>query len=324
VDATVLLSRRTASSAEGASDAIAGWLGEVTLTASPGPFAYEHRSLADDGVTVTRFSCTGRGVELRCPRLPDLVAVVVREGEVLLERGDDTARIGREGVGLLPYGAAVTLRWDAVSADAFSLASSSVAGLLGVLGRPLRLASPHLTPISPTLETVWRDTARLLASRVLVAAEAYDRDLLRTQMIAALTASTIEAFGLSEQTEDVGEDRRVQVRARAEAFMRARLREPIGIPDIARAAGVSIRGLQLAYQRHGDISPIIRLRQLRMEAARSALERAEPVSVAAVARQFGYSNAGRFAAHYRNHFGEPPSATLDRRRSDGSGRGGDL
>jgi AraC-like DNA-binding protein len=323
VDATVLQSRRTASSPEGASDAIAGWLGDVVLTARPGVFTYEHRSLADDGVTVTRFSCAGTGVELTSPRMPDLVAFVVREGELLLERGGETVRLGREGVGLLPYGEALTLRWDAVAVDAFSLASSSVASLLGVLGRPLRMAAPRLTPISPTLETVWRDTARLLANRVLVAAEAYDRDLLRTQMIGALAASTIEAFGLSEQAEDDGEDRRVHVRARAEAFMRDRLREPIGIPDIARAAGVSIRGLQLAYQRHGDVSPIIRLRQLRMEAARSTLQRGGPVSVAAVARQFGYSNAGRFAAHYRNHFGEPPSATLDRHRSEGA-RDGNL
>jgi AraC-like DNA-binding protein len=222
----------------------------------------------------------------------------------------------QDEIGLLPFEEPVVLRWDSVEIDAFSLASSSIASLLGVLGRPLRLSAPRLTPISPTLATVWRDTSRLLANRVLIAADAYDRDLLRTQMIGALTASTIEAFGLSEQTEDEGEGegRRSQVRTRAEEFMRHRLRDPISIPDIAHAAGVSIRGLQLAYQRHGDVSPVMRLRQLRMEAARETLQSGEPASVASVARRFGYGNAGRFAAHYRNHFGESPSATLERHR----------
>lgn len=315
VDATVLRHRRAASTPDDASEAIASWLGDAAVSAASGPFSYQHLSLADDGITVTRFSSSGSDVVLRSGRVPDLVVVVVRDGGLDLEREDEAVRLGPEGVGLLPFGEPVTLRWDAVAVDAFSLAASSVAALLGVLGRPLRLASPSLSPISPTLATVWRDTARLLANRVLTAAEAYDRDLLRTQMIGALTASTIEAFGLSELAEDGSEDKRDQVRARAEAFMRERLREPIGIPDIARAAGVSIRGLQLAYQRQGDVSPVIRLRQLRLEAARATFERGPHESVAAVARRFGYSNAGRFAAHYRNHFGESPSTTLDRYRA---------
>lgn len=310
----MLRSRRAATTPEDAADAVSGWLGDARLTASPGPFSYEHLSLADDGVTVTRFTSSGSRVVLASDRVPDLVPFVVREGEVVVERNGEEVRLGRDAVGLLPFAGAVVLRWDAVAIDAFSLASSPVAGLLGILGRPLRLAAPRLTPLSPTLETVWRDTARLLANRVLIAAEAYDRDLLRTQMISALTASTIEAFGISEHAEDGGEDKRAQVRARAETFMRERLQEPIGIPDIAHAAGVSIRGLQLAYQRHGEVSPILRLRQLRMEAARSTLQRGGPASVASVARQYGYSNAGRFAAHYRDHFGESPSATLERHR----------
>lgn len=316
MDATVLRSRRAAASTGDASEAAAGWLGDATLTAATGPFSYEHLSLADDGVTATRFSSAGREVVLRSDRVPDLVPFVVLEGEAVLEHGDETVRLRRDDVGLLPLGEAVILRWDTVAVDAFSLAPSSVASLLGVLGRPLRLTTPRLTPSSPTLATVWRDTARLLANRVLTAAEAYDRDLLRTQMIGALTASTIEAFGLSEQTEDVAEDKRSQVRSRAEAFMKDRLQEPISIPDIARAAGVSLRGLQLAYQRHGDVSPVLRLRQLRLEAARSTLLTGRHDSVSAIARRYGYSNAGRFAAHYRDHFGESPSATLERRRDD--------
>ena len=57
----------------------------------------------------------------------------------------------------------------------------------------------------------------------------------------------------------------------------------------------------------------LRLRQLRL--ARAALRRADaPTSVAAVARQYGFGELGRFASLYRAVYGETPLATLRPRR----------
>ncbi len=309
--AAVIRQERAASSAAQASLALQDWLGEAVVTAGPGRFGYRHLHLADDGIALTRFSSHGNPVTMRAPHVPDLVAFHVREGTALLRRGAETATFEANAVGILPLGDTVELRWERVSLDAFSITPSSVAALIGVLGRPLRLHAPRLKPQTAALTALWRDSAQLLANRVLSTPDAYERDLLRTQMINALTATTVEAFGLSERAEDdAGRD--TVVRARAEAFMTSRLREPITIPDIARAAGVSIRGLQLAYQRDGQVSPLVRLRQKRLEAARNALEAGRSASVAAVARDFGYTNTGRFAAHYRSQFGESPSATLGR------------
>ena len=72
---------------------------------------------------------------------------------------------------------------------------------------------------------------------------------------------TIEAFGLSDAGEDEGPSSD-QVLRRAEAYMHAHLADPISIPDVARAAGLSVRGLQLAFQRAGRGTPLLHLRQL--------------------------------------------------------------
>ncbi|MDH2445408.1 helix-turn-helix transcriptional regulator [Amnibacterium sp. CER49] len=307
----VVREERAAGSADDASSAVQDWLGEALVSSGPGRFGYQHLHLADDGIAVTRFSSFGNDVAVHVPRVPDLVAFLVREGVAMLQRGLDLVRLEANAIAILPLGEAVTLRWHRVTIEAFSITPSSVATLLGVLGRPLRLHAPRLVPQSSSLAALWRDSAQILSGRVLVTPDAYERDLLRTQMIGALTATTVEAFGLSERTED-DEERDAAVRGRAEAFMTTRLREPITIPDIAHAAGVSIRGLQLAYQRHQQVSPLVRLRQLRLQAAREALETGRVASVAAVARDFGYTNPGRFAAHYRDQFGETPSTTRTR------------
>jgi AraC-like DNA-binding protein len=61
-----------------------------------------------------------------------------------------------------------------------------------------------------------------------------------------------------------------------------------------------------------DMSPLAYARLRRLNLARLALMRTErgSTSVARVARKYGFSELGRFAAAYRAVFGEPPSATL--------------
>jgi transcriptional regulator GlxA family with amidase domain len=151
---------------------------------------------------------------------------------------------------------------------------------------------------------------------VLEAPDLYERDLVRDQMIDTLAATTIEAFELTDARErDVDQDS--EALQRAEAFMRGRLGDPLTIPEIAGAAGVSLRGLQVLYQRRLGTTPILHLRRLRLAAARTRLE--DPgvgETVTAIARRFGYSNVGRFGAHYRAAYDEAPASTLQRARSD--------
>ncbi len=83
--------------------------------------------------------------------------------------------------------------------------------------------------------------------------------------------------------------------------------------DAAAAAGCSVRALQRAFQQFRDTTPHAALMRARLELARAALLADGEASAASIARRYGFTNAGRFAAAYAGRFGEMPSET--RRRS---------
>ncbi|GAP36028.1 helix-turn-helix transcriptional regulator [Piscinibacter sakaiensis] len=102
---------------------------------------------------------------------------------------------------------------------------------------------------------------------------------------------------------------------RAIEYMHANRGVPITVTDIARAAGVSPRALQWAFQKFHGTTPLVYLRRLRLEAVREDLLAADPpASVAEIATRWGFVHMGLFAQRYRQAFGETPSQTLKRRR----------
>lgn len=302
----LLRQRFTAANTDDATAAIRAVLGDGTVDADGG-LSFEVLSAVDDGVTVTRIASSGRSVRLETGPSPELVVFAVREGSLALERSGDAAELVAGGLGLVPTDTAATLRWDGVVVDAVSIGTASLARLLSPTGRPPRLSDARITPQSPELGELWDRLARVLAGTVLEAPDLYQRDLVRAQMIDALAATTIEAFDLVDRSE-TDDDRDEQVLQRAESWMRGRLGEPLAVSDIATAAGVSLRGLQLLYQRKRASTPLLHLRAMRLEAARAALmSGTEPVGT--IARRLGYTNLGRFSAHYREAYGEAPSAS---------------
>jgi len=94
-----------------------------------------------------------------------------------------------------------------------------------------------------------------------------------------------------------------------DAVMREHLSCSITLSELATAGGVSLRSLNTLCQREYGQSPMERLRNLRLEAARERLLSCEQVSVTQVALEFGFSHTGRFASYYRQRFGELPKDT---------------
>jgi transcriptional regulator GlxA family with amidase domain len=96
--------------------------------------------------------------------------------------------------------------------------------------------------------------------------------------------------------------------------MESNLDQAIGIADIAAAAGVTVRALQTAFQRHLGTTPLGHLRRLRLDEVRTELLAADPSerTVAAVAARWGFHHHGRMTAAYRELYGELPSTTLAR------------
>lgn len=89
---------------------------------------------------------------------------------------------------------------------------------------------------------------------------------------------------------------------------------PLSVPELAKAAGVSQRVLELGFREELGISPRRYLLWSRMNALQRDLRSAgaKPSSVTEIASRWGFEEMGRTAAYYKELFGELPSETLAR------------
>ena len=100
--------------------------------------------------------------------------------------------------------------------------------------------------------------------------------------------------------------------ARAEEFLDSHLNTAVSRADLADAAGVSIRTLSRAFLKRHGTGPMAFLKARRLHASYRQLLGAEAgtTTVTDIAVSYGFTHLGRFAAEYRQAFGESPSITL--------------
>lgn len=105
---------------------------------------------------------------------------------------------------------------------------------------------------------------------------------------------------------------RQQVVERAESYVRAHPDTAVPISRLCRIAGVSERGLRNAFHSVRGMSPKQYLLTERLHGVRRALTASgcQPTTVTDAATNYGFFELGRFAASYREAFGEAPSDTL--------------
>jgi AraC-like DNA-binding protein len=100
---------------------------------------------------------------------------------------------------------------------------------------------------------------------------------------------------------------------RALAFIEDHAHEPVSLVQLAAAAHVTTRTLQLTFRHQLATTPTEYLRRVRLDRAHQDLLTAEPaegVSVTGIARRWGFAHAGRFAARYRQVYGRSPREAL--------------
>lgn len=100
---------------------------------------------------------------------------------------------------------------------------------------------------------------------------------------------------------------------RALAFIESNADLEIGVEDIAQAACVTVRAVQLAFRRHLDTTPMAQLRRVRLDRAHEDLRNASPddgTTVTQVAARWGFPSPSRFSTLYRAEYGQLPSHTL--------------
>jgi AraC-like DNA-binding protein len=122
--------------------------------------------------------------------------------------------------------------------------------------------------------------------------------------------------GSEMRSESARTRRHADLLARFEHQLTAYPDRPLPMPELRAIIGASERTLAVCCAEFLGMSPSRYLQQRRLNRVRQAMLNADPgtVKVSEIARSHGFTASGRFAALYREAFGETPSATLRRVR----------
>ena len=272
----------------------------ATLT-DAGPFIVSDVTLPGD----LTFGTTGS----------DTVSIdTVIAGTIQDDRAKDTNRYqpGDVLLGSWPQ-ASFTTRTHLVRARALTL---PVSLLYTVAGRapsaPLRFVSPR--PASAADRTRWTSTTGYIDT-LLTSPAAAASPLIIGSTARLLAATVLVAFPNSWDTDPAARDRTDASTAtlrRAIAFIDEHAARDISVADVAAAAHVTIRAVQIAFRRHYGTTPAGYLRRVRLDRARQDLLAANPAreSVTAVAYRWGFASPGQFTAAYQQAYGVTPDQTL--------------
>ncbi|MGY4473039.1 helix-turn-helix domain-containing protein [Bradyrhizobium sp. USDA 3364] len=134
---------------------------------------------------------------------------------------------------------------------------------------------------------------------------------------AIIEAMTAPLLGGLRSTQDGPRPSASKIVNRVEEFLDARAPAPIHISEICSGVGVSRRTLHRAFNEVLGMGPIAFLRYRRLCTIHTIISCGLPddVTIADLAMQYGFLELGRFAANYRQLFGENPSQTLRHRRA---------
>ncbi|MBW9204561.1 helix-turn-helix transcriptional regulator [Mumia sp. zg.B17] len=228
-------------------------------------------------------------------------------GDLVMVAGPGDACTGRSS-DLAVRG--ISLRWDLMTSATRDLRGDRpTAPMRFTRYRPAdRAAVLHWRNLVDYVEDLLADGQEIVSARSL---DAVGRLLSRTALIMFGSDSIAE-----ETMRDEAQDRRdasEHAVNRAIAFMEEHADTELSVADIADAARVTPRSLQIAFRRHLGTTPMAYARRVRLDhARRDLLAGRDGDTVTAVASRWGFHNHGRFAAEYRELYGENPGDTRAR------------
>lgn len=284
----------------------------------PEPFVYSRAVSGESRFALCRFEY--RRGRLLTDSEPSgfLVAGGVMAGRLSLRTRGEDIRIGvGEPVAFPTH--------DAKTMDSIDLVLGQVMLDRGAVERELeamRLSAPGglrslaTEAVSPSMARHWNDLVMHVHANVIGNDAVMASPLIRGSAFRSLVVAYLETF----ETNVValgGADGLAPLPStvrRAREFIEQHAHDDIGVVEIAEAARVTPRALQLAFRRHLDSTPMAELRRARLRGAHGDLVMADPTlghTVAGIALSWGFAHPGRFAAQYTAEFGRSPRDTLE-------------
>lgn len=191
---------------------------------------------------------------------------------------------------------------------------------LGIALAGVDLAAPRSPRVVTPAPGALARLVRLHAAATALSTDSPDVvDLAARSLEQSVAEALVDCVAGQGDDEDRAAVRSHQtIMRRFHRILEANAGEPLYVPDVCVAIGVSERTLRSCCQEHLGMGPKQFLLLRRIHLAHRALLASNSVetTVTAIATQFGFWQFGRFASVYRLIFGEPPSATL--RRPGGS------
>lgn len=126
--------------------------------------------------------------------------------------------------------------------------------------------------------------------------------LVRREIVYRLLASP-SGWRIARTARPDSNDQRV---ARAIALIRERFREPISVPELARAAHMSVSAMHAHFKAATSFTPLAYIKQLKLQEARRLLV-AEGLDAAEAGYRVGYESPSHFSREYARLFGAPPA-----------------
>ncbi|MGC4877912.1 helix-turn-helix transcriptional regulator [Micromonospora sp. DT43] len=271
-------------------------------------------SLADVGVTRLHYSAR---TQAQTAPDGDLNIAYLMGGRFTVARAKDEYRMRSGDVMLILPDHSEDLTYDDI--DTFvarlprALLEEVAHAKTGINGTELRFDSSR--PISAALGRHWTQTLSHLTRAVLSDPTLMTNPLITENARHLLAATALAVFPNTVHTAALRSAGEVTPRALRQAvtYVDDHAGQPITVDQIAAAAGVGARALQLAFRRHHDTTPMRYVRRIRLERAHRDLQTADPstgVTVAMIATRWGFTHLGRFSTDYRAAYGSSPSQTL--------------
>jgi AraC-like DNA-binding protein len=183
-------------------------------------------------------------------------------------------------------------------------------------GRPPVRFTGH-EPVSARAAGTWRAAYAYVRDTVLINPGPGAPPVVvysAARLLAAITLTTFPNTAIAASRAGDEPDPHPGTVQNAVTYMDAHAHQDITVTDIAAAASVTARTLQLAFRRHLDTTPMTYLRRVRLDRAHQDLRLAGPATtVSAVAHRWRFPSPGRFAAHYHRAYGTTPGLTLRQR-----------
>lgn len=282
------------------------------------PFSYRYAAAGDRGMSLRTSSMRGSLVG-DIPPGDELVVQWITAGPAVVDTGRDVQQMVRGVPLLFPADETFVFRFEDYDQRLVHLDRGLVAEVAAEQGelRAGSLRFDHTARLAvDAVDAVdgWRRAVAEVSSTL-------GSGTVTPLLWAGLTRATAVAFLrlYPAQGEPLPPQllhpRHAALRAAVE-FVHENAHLPLTATQIARSAGLSVRGVQVAFQTVLDRSPMTYLREVRLDRVRDELRAADAdvTTVAGVARAWGFGHAGHFSAAYAERFGEFPKETLRRSR----------